>query len=98
MRFEQRSLAAVLSVVLLPFAWLPIAAGPTLAQSPARAAPSDLTIEDAWIRWLPANLPAAGYVRIRNAGAAPATLIGAASPAYTRVSLHRSAEQGGRMQ
>jgi copper(I)-binding protein len=91
MQIEPRSFAAALLRAAL-LAWL------ALAASPASAADARLSVEDAWIRWLPANLPAAGYVRITNAGDSPVTLVGAASPAYAHVSLHRSVTAGGRMQ
>jgi periplasmic copper chaperone A len=74
-----------------PIAWL------TLAAAPASVSDAGLKIDDAWIRWLPANLPAAGYVHITNTGDAPATLVGAASAVYAHVSLHRSVDDGGRM-
>jgi periplasmic copper chaperone A len=64
----------------------------------ALPAPETLEVEEAWIRWLPADLPSAGYLRLNNKGSAPATLIGATSPAYAQVSLHRSVDVGGRMQ
>ncbi len=51
---------------------------------------TSLRAKNAWIRWLPANLPAAGYVAIENDGGAPARLTGASSPDYGRVMLHRS--------
>src|SRR5208283_2002292 len=94
MHFEKRSFAAaaIRAALLAPLVWL------ALAAAPAWAAAADLKIEEAWIRWLPANLPAAGYLRITNVGDAPATLVGASSPAYAHVSLHRSVADGGRMQ
>lgn len=57
------------------------------APMPAKAA---LQIEHAWIRWLPANLPAAAYALIVNHGDANARLIGADSPDYGMLMLHRS--------
>ena len=52
-------------------------------------------IKDAWIRWLPANLPAGGYATLHNAGARPVILRGVSSPDYREVSLHRSSIQQG---
>ena len=49
----------------------------------------------AWIRWLPAGLPAGGYVTLRNTGARPVELIGAHSPDYGNAMLHQSMSKGG---
>jgi periplasmic copper chaperone A len=49
----------------------------------------------AWIRWLPANLPAAGYVTLRNDGGRPVTLIGASSADYGAAMFHESRNQQG---
>lgn len=61
----------------------------TAHAAPAPAKPT-LQIEHAWIRWLPADLPAAAYAVIVNHGDANARLIGADSPDYDMVMLHRS--------
>ncbi|MGH8278011.1 MAG: copper chaperone PCu(A)C [Gammaproteobacteria bacterium] len=61
----------------------------------ALAAPPALQEKQAWIRWLPMNLPAAGYVTIENHGARPARLVSATSPDYGSVVLHRSEEANG---
>lgn len=53
------------------------------------ATPS-VRVEHAWIRWLPANLPAAGYATIVNDGDSLQRLTGASSPDYGSVMLHRS--------
>ncbi|GLQ90047.1 copper chaperone PCu(A)C [Dyella flagellata] len=45
----------------------------------------------AWIRLLPANLPAAGYVTLDNQGSSAATLVSARSAFYASVMLHQSA-------
>jgi copper(I)-binding protein len=63
----------------------------------ADAAPS-IRIDDAWIRWLPGNLPAAGYTTLTNSGEEPVILTGASSPAYGDVSLHRSRTQAGNVE
>jgi hypothetical protein len=66
---------------------------------PVRAAdaPPAPRIEDAWIRWLPGNLPEGGYLRITNVGDVPLVLLGASSPEFAQISLHRSVNQGGSM-
>jgi copper(I)-binding protein len=61
-------------------------------------APSPVHITEAWIRWLPAGLPAAAYLTIANAGAQPVTLVGASSPEYADVSLHQTQNNSGSMQ
>jgi copper(I)-binding protein len=61
--------------------------------------PEDLAprvvVSDAWIRWLPANLPAAGYMSLRNTGDRTVTLIGASSLEYGVVMFHESRSQNG---
>ncbi|MFI5356335.1 MAG: copper chaperone PCu(A)C [Opitutales bacterium] len=64
---------------------------------PVRAAESaNLRVTDAWARWLPADLPAGGYLTLHNAGSAEVVLTGATSPDYAMVHLHESytAENG----
>jgi hypothetical protein len=62
------------------------AAAPALAQ---------VTIESPWARaTAPGATVAGGYMTIRNAGAAPDRLLGASSPAATRVELHVHVKEG----
>lgn len=56
----------------------------------ALAAMPGVHVEQPWIRWLPANLPVAGYAQIVNDGDATLRLTGASSPAYADVMLMRS--------
>ncbi|WP_049623521.1 copper chaperone PCu(A)C [Frateuria defendens] len=49
----------------------------------------------AWIRLLPAGLPAGGYVVLRNDADRPVVLREASSPAYGHVMLHRSTSETG---
>lgn len=60
------------------------------AATVAAPAPPAVHVEHAWIRWLPANLPAAGYAVIANDSDATLRLTGASSPDYAKVSLHHS--------
>jgi copper(I)-binding protein len=61
-----------------------------LAQAGAPAA-----IGDARIRWLPGELPMAGYFSITSHASTPLQLVGAASPVFGHVMLHRSLHEGG---
>ena len=54
-----------------------------------------MQIRDAWVRWLPGNLPAGGYVTLVNNSDQPISLIAASSPDYALVSMHRSRTTGG---
>jgi copper(I)-binding protein len=65
--------------------WIALA-GPTYAAPDASA----LQVRDAWVRWLPAELPAGGYLTLVNSSDHPASLVAASSPDYAEVSLHRS--------
>lgn len=56
----------------------------------AMSATPSVHVEQAWIRWLPANLPAAGYATIVNDTDGVQRLVAASSPAYGSVMLHRS--------
>ena len=49
----------------------------------------------AWLRVLPANLPAGAYVTLENTSNAPVTLTSASSPSYAQAMLHQSASEGG---
>lgn len=66
-----------------------------LAWSVAYAAP-DVTATNARIRLLPGDLPLAGYFDLLNRGSGPLTLIAASSPAFKKVHMHLSTEQGGK--
>jgi copper(I)-binding protein len=55
----------------------------------------DIQVKEAWIRWLPANVPGGGYMTLINTGAAARLLIGASSPDYGEVSIHRSRIRNG---
>lgn len=74
--------------------------GAACAGSPAAFAAgpaSQIRVSDAWIRWLPAGLPAGGYMRLHNDGAHMVALIGASSADYGEVMLHRSEMTNGTM-
>ena len=45
---------------------------------------------DAWIRWLPANIPSGAYLTLTNSGNAPRVLASASSPDFAAVSFHQT--------
>jgi copper(I)-binding protein len=65
----------------------------TFADTPGPSTTS-IAVETAWIRWLPAGLPAAGYLTLTNTGDKPLALDGASSPSYGDVSIHHSIRRG----
>ena len=67
-------------------------AGPLVAAGSPEA---PIEVAAAWIRWLPAGLPAAGYATLVNTGDTPVYLISASSPGYEDITLHRTVERGG---
>jgi copper(I)-binding protein len=79
-----------LMAVLLACAILFAAAGNTAAELPA-----SISASDAWIRWLPAGLPAAGYATVRNGGDRRATLVAASTSDYGTTMFHASRNQRG---
>jgi copper(I)-binding protein len=68
-----------------------------LADSPAAPTPT-VRVLAAWIRWLPAGLPAAGYLTLTNTGDKALALEAASSPYYGDVSIHRSIAHGTRIE
>lgn len=66
--------------------WL-AAGGTALAATPTVPG---VRVEHAWIRWLPANLPAAGYAVIANDSDTTVRLASASSADYAMVMLHHS--------
>jgi len=71
---------AVVSLAFLVLAGMTAMAG---------AAPA-VSIDRPRVRWLPGQLPMAGYMVLRNTGDQAVTLVGAASDAFARVMIHRS--------
>ena len=69
--------------------------GGLLGARGAAAAVPPVEVRDAWIRWLPAGLPGAGYMTLTNEGSRVWVLKDAVSAAYGSVSVHRTRERGG---
>lgn len=61
----------------------------------AAATPPDVTVLHPWLRFLTPQIPAAGYFTLRNDGAHPITLTGAASQDCGQLMLHHSSTQNG---
>lgn len=61
----------------------------------ASAWAADITVSGAWIRHLPAGVPAGGFFTVHNQGRQAAALTGASSPAYGMVTIHQTVEKGG---
>jgi len=54
-----------------------------------------ITVSGAWIRHLPAGVPAGGFFTVHNQGNEAVALVGASSPDYRMVMMHKSVEEGG---
>jgi copper(I)-binding protein len=75
---------------------LPLLLAGLLCAGTVQAAQADhVRASEAWIRVMPANLPAGGYVVLHNDGDQPAVLDGASSAAYGSVMLHQSSTDTG---
>jgi len=59
------------------------------------AAAAEVSARHAWIRLLPGNLPAAGYLELINSGAESVRLVGGQSPRFGGVELHVSSDPSG---
>jgi copper(I)-binding protein len=58
-------------------------------------ASAGVSVQDAWIRALPASSPSGGYFTLHNDGKSVETLVSAASPACGMLMLHQSENKGG---
>ena len=61
----------------------------------AHAGPPPVSVSDARVRWLPGDLPMAGYFVITSHASGSLRLTGASSPAFGHVMLHRSVDEAG---
>lgn len=52
-------------------------------------------VTSGWLRVLPGNLPAGGYVSFENTTDHVLTIVGAESPDYAEAMIHRSSTEGG---
>ena len=86
---QRRTLLALSALLLCPA--LPAPAHP--GHSPAETRAGEITITHPWTRAAGANANGAGFMTLRNAGAAD-RLLGASSPAARRVELHTHIREG----
>jgi periplasmic copper chaperone A len=63
----------------------------------APAFSGSVRVENAWLRWLPAGVPSAGYLTLINDGDTAVALIAAESADFREVTIHRSVEHAGTM-
>lgn len=54
-----------------------------------------VVVTGTWIRWLPSGLPMGGYMDLQNHGSQPLKLVGADSPSFGMVMLHRTESSSG---
>ncbi|MGH8369531.1 MAG: copper chaperone PCu(A)C [Gammaproteobacteria bacterium] len=54
-----------------------------------------LTVNNAWLRLLPGDLPLAGYAQLVNTSSHDVTLVSASSPEFDAVQFHRSMNHAG---
>jgi copper(I)-binding protein len=85
-----------MTIKLKPFASLACALALSFGVgSAAHAAGAQaISVKDAWVRWLPNNLPAAGYATLVNASDKPIDLIDISSDDYGDAMLHQSVSNG----
>jgi copper(I)-binding protein len=70
------------------------ASAPMQAATPMEAA-THVQVTDAWIRWLPGDLPCAGYMTLVNTGSVDRSLVAVTTAAFAEVSIHQSREDHG---
>jgi hypothetical protein len=64
----------------------------------AHAAGAGLSAQNAWVRWLPNDLPAAGYVTLKNDSEQNVDLVDVSSDDYGMVMLHQTVSNGSTQQ
>lgn len=77
---------------LAPMVWWLVA---SIMPAFAGSLSADVQVKDAWIRWLPAGIPAGGYMTLMNRGSATYTLVGATSPDYGQIGIHQTIDNHG---
>ncbi|WP_144137884.1 copper chaperone PCu(A)C [Paraburkholderia sp. BCC1884] len=77
---------------------LALSFGGALNAHAAGAGAGAISVKDAWVRWLPNNLPAAGYVTLVNASDKPVDLVDVSSKDYGGAMLHQTVSNGSSQQ
>ncbi|MFM0668570.1 copper chaperone PCu(A)C [Paraburkholderia sediminicola] len=65
-----------------------------VASTVQAAGANAISAKDAWVRWLPNNLPAAGYVTLVNSSDKPVDLVDISSNDYGDAMLHQTVSNG----
>jgi len=71
------------------------AAGLIIHLDASSAPATDIQVKDAWIRWLPADIPAGGYVTLINTATVDRVLVAVTSPAFGEVGIHQTLDDHG---
>ncbi|MGA9343379.1 MAG: copper chaperone PCu(A)C [Rhodanobacteraceae bacterium] len=87
--------ARVLAILLAALLGIGASIPPAAASAGDVSDSASLKISDAWVRWLPGDLPSAAYASLTNRGATRMRLTGASSPDYASIMLHRSVVKDG---
>lgn len=82
------------ALILAPALVLALISAPPVAASGATAA-SHVDASHAWIRLLPGDLPAGGYLTLSNTGDTDTALTGVSADVWSKVMLHRTTETNG---
>jgi copper(I)-binding protein len=85
MNFKTRSLAALGCTLALSLGF---------AVTAEAAGPNAISAQHAWVRWLPSDLPAAGYVTLVNSSDKPIDLTDISSDDYQGAMLHQTVSNG----
>jgi periplasmic copper chaperone A len=85
MTIKRNSLSVLAAILTVSFAF---------ATAAHAAGPQAVSATNAWVRWLPNNLPAAGYVTLVNSGDKPVDLVDISSNDYGDAMLHQTVSNG----
>jgi hypothetical protein len=85
MSIKNKTLATLTCTLALSFGF---------AAAAHAAADQAISVKNAWVRWLPNNLPAAGYVTLMNASDKPVDLVDISSNDYGDAMLHQTVSNG----